>query len=196
MTELHLALSMNVRVIVMRKPVFGVVLSISVLMSGLMSSTSSLIVVGAFTNMRFTEDHAYGYEAQIWQEGNNIFGLFLAACGQVGDTPTGILEDVKFDPKTGRFAFRARLTLGIVYNQKHDGTPSRDVFHFNGVMQRSKIEGTLEISNALLASQSPQREKITLNRSEEQTSSMEVFTNYAEWKKSADEILKLRGPKW
>lgn len=180
----------------MRRLIFGVVLSIGVLMLGFVSTASSLIVVGAFTNMRFTEDHAYGYEAQIWREGNNVFGLFLAAQGQIGDTPTGILEDVSFDPKTGRLAFRARLTLGITYDRQRNGTPSRDVFHFNGSMQRSKIEGTLEISNALLADQLPSRENITLKRTEEQTSSMETFANYEEWRKRADEILRLRGPKW
>jgi hypothetical protein len=44
--------------------------------------------LGAFSNMRFTEEHAYGYRVDLWWAGPCRFGLFEASEGLSGDTPT------------------------------------------------------------------------------------------------------------
>src|ERR1700719_513521 len=69
--------------------------------------------VGEFSNMRYTEEHAYGYSVQLWREGSAVFGLLLASEGLAGDTPAGLLEDLKYDPRAGKLSFQAKLTMGV-----------------------------------------------------------------------------------
>ena len=57
--------------------------------------------LGEFSNLRLTAEHSYGYSVQLWQSGNDLFGLLLSSNGLSGDTPTGQLEDVHFDSRKG-----------------------------------------------------------------------------------------------
>lgn len=159
-------------------------------------SDARLVIIGSFDNLRFTEDHAYGYAVEIWRQGNQVFGLFMTYQGVQADPPTGLLENIKFDPKTGKLSFRARLTTGLTYNQQHSGVPSRNIFQFDGYLRRERIEGNIETSNALFPDIEPQRENVVIRKSKEGTAAMQRFSSYAEWKRRADEILKRRGPKW
>lgn len=156
---------------------------------------SPVSVVGHFTNMRFTEEHAYGCAVELWRQGNALVGLFLASEGLQGDTPTGLLEDVRFDTKTGRLSFRTRLTIGVVYSKEHDGVPSLDVFEFSGVLGKNRLTGTLKRLDGLSPHDPPKIKKISLTRSQS-NEGMEPFKSLDDWKKAADEILKFRGPKW
>ncbi|MGH8247884.1 MAG: hypothetical protein ACREUU_15800 [Gammaproteobacteria bacterium] len=66
-----------------------------------------------------------------------------------GDTPTGMLEDVMFDPKTRRLAFRAKLSIGMAYLGPGKETPARDLFVFEGVLDpvaASKAAGSRDVS--------------------------------------------------
>ena len=48
-----------------------------------------MTVVGEFTNMRFTQEHQYGYELTLWRAGGCLVGFFHRAEGLAGDTPMG-----------------------------------------------------------------------------------------------------------
>ena len=152
--------------------------------------------IGAFSNMRYTTEHAYGYKAELWREQNRIFGFFLWSEGLMGDTPTGLLEDVRYDPRTGSLSFFARLTTGLFSNQKFSRVPSRDMVRFRGTLKGRHLRGTLEISNALTPEAAPKRQKIQLTLSKRASEVMIAAESYGEWKLKADEILKFRGPKW
>ncbi len=78
-------------------------------------SDQQVTFVGSFSNMRYTEEHQYGDEIDLWRSGNQIFGHFLHSAGLAGDTPTGLIEDVKYDPKNGNLSFKAKLTMGQHY---------------------------------------------------------------------------------
>src|ERR1700676_1014299 len=80
--------------------------------------------VGEFSNMRYTEEHAYGYTIQLWREGAAVFGLFLASEGLAGDTPTGLLDDLKYDARSGKLSFKTKLTMGADARQQ----PTHDLF--------------------------------------------------------------------
>ncbi len=155
---------------------------------------AAVAVVGSFSNMRYTEEHAYGYSVELWRHGNSLIGLFLASDGPPGDTPTGLIENVEFRPKTGSFTFQARLTTGVVYSKEHDGVPSRDLFRFTGFLKGSRLSGRLERYDLLNPHAAPVTEQVTLRR-EKPASDMTTFKNFSEWKEAADEILKFRGPK-
>lgn len=157
---------------------------------------ASIIKIGAFSNMRYTSEHAYGYTAELWREQNRIFGFFLWSEGLMGDTPTGLLEDVTYDPRTGNLSFLARLTTGLFSNRQFSMVPSRDIVRLRGTLKGRHLKGTLEISNALTPEDAPKREKIELTLSKKESELMIDANSYGDWKLQADTILKFRGPKW
>ena len=137
-------------------------------------------VVGDFTNVESNGEHQWGYSVEIWKQGDKIFGLISgdSISRLIGDPPTGILENVFFDAKTGKISFRAIL-------------PS-DAYEFDGILTEKKLMGKL------LNTTHNKTEKITLPRSKELSSEMDEyqsFQSYEEWKVYADSILKFRGPK-
>jgi hypothetical protein len=152
--------------------------------------------LGVFTNMRFTGEHQYGYSVELWQEKDRLFGLLLVSEGLIGDTPTGLLEDVVFDHGTGKLTFRARLSTGSTFNSNNEQVPTRDVYRFNGTLKGQKLAGVLEHTDALGQAASSTKKNVSLRRSKGESESMIKARSYDEWEKEAAEILKLRGPKW
>jgi hypothetical protein len=163
------------------------------------SATANRVeVLGNFSNVRRAgEDDALGYTLRLWKEGNKLFGLFAAYVGPPADPPVGILEDVKFDPRTRQLSFSARLSTGVVSGQGYDHVASRDRFVFKGVLTRREVRGTLQQSNDLFPNRRPDPEKISLRHSQFLTElMMPPPSTYAEWKTWADEVLQRSGPKW
>jgi hypothetical protein len=139
--------------------------------------------VGEFSNMRYTEEHAYGYSVQLWREGAAVFGLFLASEGLAGDTPTGLLDDLKYDPRSGKLSFNAKLTMGVDARQQ----PSHDLFEFDGTLSARAVSGVLKRAAA--------SERISLRKLPPDAALPQPRT-YDEWKRQTGEILRRRGPKW
>jgi hypothetical protein len=153
-------------------------------------------VLGAFSNVKHIEDHGYGYVLQLWRQGDRIFGLFIDHSGQTGDPPTGLIEDVKFNPQTTQLSFKAKLSTGLISKGNYRDVPSRDVFRFRGTVSPNAVKGVLEISNALFPKEPATKKRIVLRKSAAMTQVMMDSKTYAEWKTSADEILRRLGPKW
>lgn len=84
--------------------------------------------IGDFSNMRYTEEHAYGYTVELWRDGDSAIGVFLVSAGLQGDTPVGMLENVRFDSRTGALSFTAKLTTGVAVLPGGRQEPSRDLF--------------------------------------------------------------------
>jgi hypothetical protein len=141
-----------------------------------------LTFVGEFSNMRYTEEHAYGYSVQLWREGAAIFGLFLASQGLAGDTPTGLLDDLKYDPRSGQLSFKAKLTMGVDARQQ----PSHDLFEFDGKLGAAAVSGILKRAAA--------SERINLRKLPPDAALPQ--RTYDDWKRQTDEVLRRRGPKW
>ena len=160
-------------------------------------AANTVEVLGNFSNVRQSGDDAFGYSLQLWKEGTQIFGLFNVYIGPPADPPVGILEDVKFDPRSRQFSFSARLSTGVVSGQGYSGVASRDRFTFRGVLTRSEVSGTLQHSNDLFPDRRPQSKRIRLRRSQFLTEVMiPPPPTYSEWKTWADGILQRSGPKW
>lgn len=159
-------------------------------------SSGAVKRLGVFTNMRFTKEHQYGYSVELWQESGRVFGLLLVSDGLAGDTPTGLLEDVAFDPKTGKLSFRARLSTASTFNKNNEQVPTRDLYRFDGTLRGQTLAGVFEHSDAANETAAATKKRVTLRRSKSESSSMIQATSYDDWKREADEILKLRGPKW
>ena len=158
--------------------------------------TTSVQPVGVFTNMRFTEEHAYGYTIKLWRAHGCIFGLFLASEGLAGDTPTGLLENVIYDPRTGKLSFTAKLTIGLVSMRAHDSMPSRDSYEFHGYLAGKSISGNLSHSTRLTPEFKPEQQKVLLRYSKPEAEGMRSAKTYGKWLEETREVLRLRGPKW
>lgn len=153
-------------------------------------------LVGEFTNMRYTEEHAYGYSVELWRSGKCLFGLFLASEGLAGDTPTGLIENLKFDSRTGAIAFLARLTMGRLTAKDLDNVESRDVYRFTGKLSRTWLRGTVRHTNALLPQHPGVSAALVLRRSREHADALRSVATFREWEREVRRMLELRGPKW
>ena len=151
--------------------------------SALAQAPRPITFVGEFSNMRYTEEHAYGYTVQLWREGTAVFGLFLASEGLAGDTPTGLLDDLKYDPRSGQLSFKAKLTMGLDARNQ----PSHDLFEFDGKMSARAVSGVLKHAAA------PERVNLRKVRTDP---AFDQPRTYDEWKRQTDDILRRRGPKW
>lgn len=159
-------------------------------------ASTTIAPIGAFSDRTHTGEHAYGHTVQLWRQERRLFGFFLASEGLDGDTPTGLLEAVRWDPRDGTLAFRARLTLGTFHNRRYHGVPSRDVFTFRGTLTPDALVGVLQTANALTPDVPPARKKIRLVRWPQYTQNLLAARTYPEWQEKADVLLRLRGPKW
>jgi hypothetical protein len=99
--------------------------------------------IGEFSNMRYTEEHAYGYTVALWRDGDTAVGQFLVSEGLQGDTPTGMLENVRFDSRTGALSFTAKLTTGATILPGGRQEPSRDLFKFSGTLKATTLTGSI-----------------------------------------------------
>jgi hypothetical protein len=160
------------------------------------SDTAGIQLVGRFSDVRYTEEHSYGHVVELWRAGDCVFGLFEKAEGLTGDTPTGLLLDVRYTPD-GRLAFTAKLTTGITTAAgSTTWVPSRDLFVFTGRLERTALEGTLRRSDKLRPAVEPADIHIVLRRIPEQDGLLEEAKTYGAWRKAVEPILRFRGPKW
>jgi hypothetical protein len=151
--------------------------------------------LGGFMNVKAHGEHESGYLVELWKQDNNIYGMISGGNDMrlAGDAPAGILENIIFDPVSTRLSFRAKLSLGFF---GVTDVPTRDTYNFEGLLGNSKLNGTITSTNDLCEDKCLRKRNITLKRSQEWTSTMTTFQTYAEWEAYANEILKLRGPKW
>jgi hypothetical protein len=152
--------------------------------------------IGRFSDMRFTEEHQYGNEVELWMAGKTLVGFLLWSQGSIGDTPTGTVENVSYDPQTGKLSFTSKLTTGSHYCKVHHDVPSQDLFKFKGTLTHDSLSGELLHLQALDENNVISKEQIVLKRMEENQASGYQKTTYSKFKQRAKSILEFRGPKW
>ena len=160
---------------------------------------SEVQVLGAFARIshpggRRSED-AFGHLLMLWKEGDRIFGLLALYVGAPADPPTGLLEDVRFDPRTRRFSFTARLSTGFVRAPGDKWVPTQDRFRFTGTLTPTVVSGTLQHFDGLRSADPPVSKQIRLRLAKHLTEGLRPApASYEDWKTWADEILRRRGP--
>lgn len=152
--------------------------------------------IGEFSNIRYTEEHEYGYAVQLWRDGESLVGLFLAAAGLQGDTPVGLLENVRFNTRTGALSFIARLSTGVALLPDGRTEPARDRFEFTGILATKSLRGTLKHLDARNPPAVPRPAEQVYLKLLPPGMNMPEARSYAEWRRSVDSILAVRGPKW
>jgi hypothetical protein len=151
---------------------------------------------GRFSNMKFTQEHQYGSEVALWKTGNVLIGHFLHSEGLAGDTPTGLIENVNYDPKSGAIGFQAKLSMGDHFCNEHKGVPSRDIFLFKGILNGKIMSGVIKQLDALHDNELVRTEKVQLKNTGIDGAFDPEPSTYAEWEKESRQILEFRGPKW
>ena len=156
---------------------------------------SAFTAIGSFSNMRFTQEHQYGSEIQLWREGANLLGFFFHSDGGLtGDTPAGLIENVTYNPATGMISFVSKLTIGQHFCKVHQDIPSRDSFTFQGKLSNSSLSGVLKRADGLHPENPPMAEEVTLKRMGAEN--QPLYSTRASWDAASKQILKFRGPRW
>ena len=137
---------------VKRAPVFALTAGLITLLAIIPSifreagATNPVLVVGEFSNVRFTAEHAYGYSVQLWRQGDDWFGLLNVSEGLIGDTPTGFLNNVTFEGRTSRLSFTAKMVTGLTLlgsSPPYKEVPVCERFEFRGVLGATALVGAI-----------------------------------------------------
>jgi hypothetical protein len=164
---------------------------------GAIAEASEISEVGAFSNMRYTEEHAYGYTLMLWRTADCFFGVFESSQGLAGDTPIGELQDLKHDRQTGALSFSAKLTTGVVsVSGSPKFEPSRDLFVFDGSLRANTVTGVITYALQNNPNSKPTRSNVILGASTRDAELMHGSTTYGEWHHKWQPVLQSRGPKW
>lgn len=164
---------------------------------GSIPESAQVSEVGAFSNVRYTDEHAYGFSIMLWRAGGCLFGLLESSQGLAGDAPIGVLQDLEYDIKNGHLSFSAKLTTGMVtVRGSNDLVPSRDLFAFDGALQGNAASGVMTYALENDATFAQTRSDIVLRRSGPATELMQGSKTYGEWVRTWRPILQRRGPKW
>jgi hypothetical protein len=153
-------------------------------------------VVGAYSNIVITDVHSQGYSVELWKDDTHYFGFLLTAAGLAADTPTGILEDLRYDPSTHGLTFKAKLSTGRSSLDGARWMPSRDLYTFEGTLSPDQIAGTLIHVDALTPDRPGQPEDVKLYRTKDEEAAMMRPESYDQWTGMARQVLETRGPKW
>lgn len=158
--------------------------------------TARIQSIGRFSDMRYTEEHAYGHAVTLWRAGGCVFGLFESSEGLAGDTPTGLLTDVRYN-SSGALSFAAKLTTGMTNMASSTApVPSRDLFGFTGRLGTAALDGKLRRSDELRPAVEPADIHIVLLRIPEQDGLLDEAKTYGAWREAVEPILRFRGPRW
>jgi hypothetical protein len=152
----------------------------------------AITAIGTFTSAS-GEDRTDSYTVQLWRQGETVFG-FLSVASLSGDGPIGTLQNVKFEERSGKLIFEAKLSTGMRLLANNAQQASRDLFRFRGTFAKDALSGTMAHSDLLDPAVGETSARVRLQK-QAGTAMLEAKT-YADWKAAADEILKARGPKW
>src|SRR3954469_22041431 len=111
----------------------ALLLTIAVLTAGA-TTVEEFKAVGSFHNVRSsTGEHCYGYSLELWRHNGRLIGLFDHHAGLCGDPPCEALQDISYDPQSGRLSFSA-------LNER-----------FSGMLRRDDVVGTIGTSRGRVA---------------------------------------------
>ena len=136
-------------------------------------------VHGAFSNIRMTPEHAYGYVVQLWRAGPQLVGFFKFTEGQQSDFDTGTLDNVEYDAATGKLTFES-------YDRQ---------VRFSGTLREKELTGKLtRIYPRPGGGERLQTEDVTLTASARTVEAMRDFPTIKEWNAEAAMVLARTGP--
>lgn len=160
-------------------------------------ATAAIVYIGEFTNMRHTAEHSYGFAVDLWRAGDCLIGVLTSSAGLSGDTPIGLIQDVKYDRASGRVSFAAKLTMGVTTPRGSTVyEPSRDFYQFDGRLSANALTGVVTHEQRNHPHIAPSKTEVTLSLAEPGLPTGRAATSYGQWQQEWKPILAARGPKW
>ena len=152
--------------------------------------------IGCFINVQSRGEHDFGYSVRLWFRGDQIIGLIEYHRGLAGNPPIGILTDVRYDARSGKLLFKAKLTSGFHSCRIHENVPSHDMLTFKGFLKPDGLVGDIRLEDRL---DSPptvvdERESLVMLRAVDCIT--KNYPNYNEWWKDWEAAYEARGAKW
>lgn len=188
------------------RPVIGVALTLAILPVVARGQTNPCLTipdaapiawVGEFTDMRHTAEHSYGFSVTLWRAGECLVGVLASAGGLSGDTPVGLMQDVKYDRSTGRLSFAAKLTTGVTSPPgSKTYEPARDFYTFDGRLSAATLTGAITHELRNYPNVAPTKTDVTLSLSKSEMIVARTAASYGQWQLEWRPILAARGPKW
>jgi hypothetical protein len=148
-------------------------------------------LIGCFTDVKASAEHAKGYSVRLWSGGSEWFGVVDRFEGPPFDPPMGLLEEIRHADTTGAVSFKAKMSFGLGASG-----PTRELVIFSGVLDKVGLRGTFDIEHLdAPPAVRVQRETVVLRRAEQLCDDRE-YADRAAWWRIYEPILRARGPKW
>jgi len=98
-----------------------------------------LVSVGSFTQIRATEDHAYGHGFDLMRNGDTCVGLYSLWEGNI-EAHFAVIEDLSCPDADGKLSFRVGRMWWPGYG---DVGPFKSAIRFDGTVNGDAITGTV-----------------------------------------------------
>jgi len=161
-----------------------------------LAARAQMVPAGDYTNMRYTQaqDECLGYDLQLWKMNGQLYGTLSYCSGLIGDTPTGYIDHVVWDAKTGKLTFDAKLSIGS-HGDGKDGKPiySKDFYQFDGTLTAKLLSGKMIHTDMYYTPPQPETEAVKLKLDKADTKVMTKYSTREEWLAFYDDIAR---PKW
>jgi hypothetical protein len=145
-------------------------------------------ILGHYSDVRITQEHAYGHEIELYKNGEIVFGMLTVRNGQNADPPRGLVQDVYYNIENNALSFKALLSCGLANDEKGKWIKSRDIFQFYGLLTKDKVSGILYHWNALKPNHLPTSKEISLTIRVER--GLVKPSSYKEWKEQNVKLMK------
>ena len=100
-----------------------------------------------WSNSEVTEGedpHAFGSNVELWKHNGKDVGFFSEFVGPGFDPPSGKLDSIQFDEKSGRLSFTTKLSVGVVHSTTaNEWVPTKNLYEFTGVGDSDAMTGLL-----------------------------------------------------
>jgi hypothetical protein len=158
------------------------------------AARAQMVPAGDYTNMHYYAENGecLGYDLELWKMNGQLYGTLSYCAGLAGDTPTGYLDHLVWDAKTGKLTFDAKLSIGSDGYGKY----SKDFYQFSGKLTAKLLRGKLTHQDMGATPPTAEAETVTLKLDKADTRTMTTYPTHDAWLAFYADIMSMRGPKW
>lgn len=149
--------------------------------------------IGVFSNKRTDGEHDWGVSFYIWRHGDQIVGLVTGdpVMSLMGDPPTSLLENVRFDASSRKFAFSSHVLRVTEIDRSGKETEKWAIYEFNGSLGSKTVSGELKITEISCTKFCTQVDKISLRRSVDRSKGLGTYKDIFDWKTQVTEHYRI-----
>ncbi len=132
--------------------------------------------LGAYAQIKATEDHTYGHELRLWHTGNRLLGQLLYWDGNI-EAQKGVFTDGDYNARSGEFQFKVTI-------MRRDVQPNtQTTATFSGRRVKNTVTGRLRWEGAAAQTRGKVGTEI-LNLPVARDRSIEKYADADAWRKA------------